>query len=74
LKIGAVEGRAFLVELNKMVLLFPFICMAFGLLFVKSASYFTGYNFCSPVALEKEHVYCAVRTGYLNINYVNLSL
>jgi hypothetical protein len=48
--------------------------MAFRLLLVKSVSYVTGYNFCSPAALEKEHVYCAAQTGYLNVSYVILSL
>lgn len=68
------EGLAFLVGVNKMVMRFSFNCMTFGLLLVKSVSYVTGYNFCSPAALEKEYVYCAVRTGYLNVSYVNLSL
>jgi len=50
-----------------MVMRFPFSCMAFGLLLVNSVSYVTGYNFCSPAALEKEYIYCAVRTGFLNL-------
>jgi len=66
---GAVEGRPFLVGVNTMVMHFPFSCMEFGLLLVKSVSYVTGYNFCSPAALEKQYVYCAVGTEYLNILY-----
>lgn len=64
---GAVEGPPFLVGVNKMVMRFPFGCMESGLLLVKSVSYVTGYIFCSPAALEKEYVYCSVRTEYLNM-------
>jgi len=50
---SAVEGRPFLVGVNKMVMRFPFSCMESGLLLVKSVSYVTGCNFYSPAALEK---------------------
>jgi hypothetical protein len=54
LKIGEVQGRAFLVGVHKIVMRVPYSRMAFGLLFVKSVLYVTAYNIYSTAAVMKE--------------------
>jgi hypothetical protein len=75
LKIGTLEGRDFLVGVNKMVMRFTFSYLAFGLLLVKIRVLCHGLQLLQSCCIgERMYVYCAVRTGYFNVSYVNLSL